>query len=327
MADMPDPRDRLFDNLRTYAKVPRKQLKILRESIITYDYASCHRHSGVVIKPAGTGTRYYRADGEEHTLKDVPFRKIIRGIEAYIKDNISHDQRPDAFSNEPETAKTNAQLIDELASSAELKTDSAASVALQITWRDALCDADISCDMRERKVVGGRLGRDHTLEDVPNHYIRDRLMDYINEFVESPGACPPRGGPSSRTCPKWKSTTSPGVDTKIPRYYDEPVRDSRIDKNIAIMNEPLEKIDPTIDITPYPEAIYQRNYDQLPPISRSVVTPSGQPSHLDTLPSEEQHLQALTGDQMYYDCDQVRAMIKIFVNSRHQVTDRSFIVN
>lgn len=36
-------------------------------------------------------------------------------------------------------------------------------------------------------VRGGRLGTGvrHTLEDVPNHYLRDRIMDYINEEVKA----------------------------------------------------------------------------------------------------------------------------------------------
>lgn len=33
-------------------------------------------------------------------------------------------------------------------------------------------------------VSGGRLGRDHKLTDVPNHFVRDSIMDYINSEVE-----------------------------------------------------------------------------------------------------------------------------------------------
>jgi len=34
------------------------------------------------------------------------------------------------------------------------------------------------------KVMGGRLARDHTLADVPNHFCRDQIMDYINQMAE-----------------------------------------------------------------------------------------------------------------------------------------------
>jgi hypothetical protein len=59
-------------------------------------------------------------------------------------------------------------------------------VQAQIVYRDALGD-----DKRKPIVMmggeeggtvhGGRLGRDHTLADVPNHFVRDNIMDYINQ--------------------------------------------------------------------------------------------------------------------------------------------------
>lgn len=37
-----------------------------------------------------------------------------------------------------------------------------------------------SLNVAEGQVRGGRLGRDHTLDDVPNHFLRDQAMGYIN---------------------------------------------------------------------------------------------------------------------------------------------------
>lgn len=34
-------------------------------------------------------------------------------------------------------------------------------------------------EMAIELVLGGRLGRDYPLDDVPNHFVRDQLMDYI----------------------------------------------------------------------------------------------------------------------------------------------------
>ena len=34
------------------------------------------------------------------------------------------------------------------------------------------------------KVSGSRLGRDHKPTDVPNHFVRDIIMDYINSEVK-----------------------------------------------------------------------------------------------------------------------------------------------
>ncbi|CAJ2503652.1 Uu.00g110460.m01.CDS01 [Anthostomella pinea] len=65
------------------------------------------------------------------------------------------------FSEPRDASKSNAQLIDCLALAADLDAKKAFAIRGQIAW-------------------GGRLGRDHTLADVPKHYVRDRLLDYIN---------------------------------------------------------------------------------------------------------------------------------------------------
>jgi hypothetical protein len=64
-----------------------------------------------------------------------------------------------------------------------MKPDQAKGVAGQITWFDGSAGGKACCfitgDMRT--ISGGRLGRNHTLEDVPTCYVRDRVMDYIND--------------------------------------------------------------------------------------------------------------------------------------------------
>jgi hypothetical protein len=37
----------------------------------------------------------------------------------------------------------------------------------------------------EPHLSGGRLGRDHTLEDVPMHYLRDNLVEYISSQMDA----------------------------------------------------------------------------------------------------------------------------------------------
>lgn len=62
----------------------------------------------------------------------------------------------------------------------------------QIVYRDALGDDTrpasvlLGGDMGG-KVSGGRLARDHTLADVPNHFCRDQIMDYINQMEDEDG--------------------------------------------------------------------------------------------------------------------------------------------
>jgi hypothetical protein len=59
-------------------------------------------------------------------------------------------------------------------------------VQAQIVYRDALGDKKRAAGIMfggedGGHVSGGRLGRDHKLTDVPNHFVRDQIMDYINQ--------------------------------------------------------------------------------------------------------------------------------------------------
>lgn len=81
--------------------------------------------------------------------------------------------------------KSNAQLIDDLASATELDSEQAKKIGIHITWWDSADDEGQTGIMSFRDGVhGGRLQRAHKLDDVPNHYVRDRIMDYINEQVK-----------------------------------------------------------------------------------------------------------------------------------------------
>lgn len=87
-----------------------------------------------------------------------------------------------------DTPKSNAQLLDDLASGADLAAKTVEFVGTQISWWDTIDDKGNGGFMTVGKptIHGGRFGKDaeHTVEDVPNHYVRDRIMDYINEQVE-----------------------------------------------------------------------------------------------------------------------------------------------
>ena len=81
--------------------------------------------------------------------------------------------------------KSNRQLIDDLASAMGMEKRQKGMVQAHIVGQDALGD-----DKRKTGVMyggdeggvvyGGRLGRDHKITDVPNHFFRDEIMDYIN---------------------------------------------------------------------------------------------------------------------------------------------------
>lgn len=84
------------------------------------------------------------------------------------------------YGQKPETFTSNQELLDALASATELPPKKADFIGMQIKWWDGGADGKGSCTMCfATGISGGRLGRDHQLVDVPIHYFRDRLMDYI----------------------------------------------------------------------------------------------------------------------------------------------------
>lgn len=76
--------------------------------------------------------------------------------------------------------------MDDLASAMDMDKRTKGMVQAQIVYRDALGDDKLGAGVmfggEEGSIVhGGRLGRDHTLADVSNHFVRDNIMDYINQ--------------------------------------------------------------------------------------------------------------------------------------------------
>lgn len=82
--------------------------------------------------------------------------------------------------------KSNQQLMDDLASAMNMSKPTKGMVLAQIVYRDALGDEKRGAGLmiggeQGDSVHGGRLGRDHKITDVPNHFFRDQIMDYINQ--------------------------------------------------------------------------------------------------------------------------------------------------
>ncbi|KAL2277790.1 hypothetical protein FJTKL_15219 [Diaporthe vaccinii] len=83
----------------------------------------------------------------------------------------------------PGSALTNGQLIDIFAAALNLTPDRKKSLAGKICFFDST-DEDGNGGMwspEDDYVSGGRLGRNHTLPDVPNHFVRDWLLEVIDE--------------------------------------------------------------------------------------------------------------------------------------------------
>lgn len=161
--------------------------------------------------------RLYTSDGNEITFKDVPLAKIAKDVERMIEKQVPANHRteiyhkvlagmpnyqrvPDwdkkstasiyekpltPFSAPRDPEVTGQDLLDALAPAVEITLSNARSIGIQITWWDAMSDGEFGCSMSFDSGVGcGRLGRRHTLEDVPVNYVRDRLMDWIGKNDE-----------------------------------------------------------------------------------------------------------------------------------------------
>ncbi|KAH6853195.1 hypothetical protein B0I37DRAFT_400416 [Chaetomium sp. MPI-CAGE-AT-0009] len=245
-----------------------------------------------------------------------------------------------------EPAKTNAALIDDLARAAGLNPRQTLAVRGQITWFDGAAGGKVSCSVSvgSWEVRGGRLGRDHTLEDVPTCYVRDRIMDYINDQLpEGKRAAARRAAFSdlneaeinqystlianeraeaekpSRELTPLQTAPPPNhhhqqeqEEASIAEYYAT-VGDWRSLRHLDRQEELLRSIDDTVELTPRPLVVLRRNVSRLH-LSRSVI----KPGYSNPLPAERL---VQVDDDIYHDCDQVRAMIKHFIDGGEWTID------
>lgn len=213
--------------------------------------------------------------------------------------------------------KSNAALIDDLARAAGLEPKRAKSIAGQITWIDGSAGGKASCIINGSfcDVRGGRLGRDHTLQDVPTCYVRDRVMDYINDQL-----------PDHKRGAVRRAVFSDLTEAEI-NLYSTLIADQRIEAEKPPPRQPgaarlldqqralLGAIDEDmVDLTPNPFPIAERNLSTMPLLSWSVV----RPRFPDQLPTECPGGLDL---DIYYDCDQIRAMIKLFISTGEWTMD------
>lgn len=171
------------------------------------------------------------------------------------------------------------------------------------------------------RVGGGRLGRDHTLDDVPNHYVRDCIMDWtttqmsnedkqllvrktvfpdLNDDEIQQYAAAQRAVKAAREseAASPKSSTKSGGESRV----------------LQRLEAALDDISTNLDLTPilYP-ALAVRDYSRVGPIQRSVVVPGRalpHPLEARLLDDYETPLaESVIGTQVDMCCDQVRSAI------------------
>lgn len=190
-------------------------------------------------------------------------------------------------------------------------------------------------------VSGGRLGRNHTLPDVPNHFVRDFLLEQIDEKENEAAALDEDQRQAARRAlfpdltadqlseysqvlakKREDDARADRAKNGIPEEDATPeqirkctlkrimlsfgFKDEKQAEVVLKLNEAVEAVDTTVDLTPRARPGAIRDYDKYGPLRRSVLFPGperGPTRCEDALPPPI---------LMDRDCDQVRLMIRRF---------------
>ncbi|KAI8631149.1 hypothetical protein F5Y19DRAFT_473548 [Xylariaceae sp. FL1651] len=255
---------------------------------------------------------------------------------------------------------SNSQMLDSLAAAVDMSPSTAKCISGQITWWDAMGDPERPPFLTGGSwtVTGGRLGRDHTFEDVPSHYVRDRLMDYAMTMIDEDrqdaayaALCPDLNQTEIADYVSLIAKLREDLENHVARSLDSESRhkfhpekatqkvkkksareeleqlkhileNKHVNsigeaKNIIRQEELLDAIDDSIDLTPIPHfKVLDR--DTLDGVVCSVIRP-GKAHDQNMLPSEQN---IAINEDIDQNCDQVRAMIKIFVRENEWTLDQ-----
>ncbi|KAI1136454.1 hypothetical protein F5Y05DRAFT_391332 [Hypoxylon sp. FL0543] len=231
----------------------------------------------------------------------------------------------------PESIKFNAQLIDALVSTANLHRGTATMLRGYIVWSDSYPRGTNGSpgilDTKSKLVNGGRLGRDHMLSDVPNNFVRDSLMYYINTELREEQRKNAKRAVFSDLSPteiqQYSTLIMKEPEEDGPRTKKEMIAKIVGDRYIMTGHEraevleqamALEEVETDIDLTPKPGFAIRLD-NSPPPISRSVVVPG----RINATPEE---LRIEPGTDIDRDCHQIRAMIAIFIKRTKWTADQ-----
>ncbi|KAI8960324.1 hypothetical protein F5Y11DRAFT_330256 [Daldinia sp. FL1419] len=229
---------------------------------------------------------------------------------------------------DPESVMSNPEMIDALATAANLSPGTAISIRGQIVWHDSMNGSESGMLRPSTGLVsGGRLDRNHMLEDVPNQFVRDQLMNYIATELEdgqkehAKKAVFPDLSPAERE--QYSDWIMKKVEESRPKTEEEMIARIVGETTAKTVHEAKRVLDQAyaldnmfheVDLTPQ-LGFGTRDYDRLGLITRSVVQPG-----LNKLPVEERSLNP--GTDIDKDCDQIRATIARFVDGKDWTADQ-----
>lgn len=241
----------------------------------------------------------------------------------------------------PSSVLSNAQLVDIFAEKLNLTPERKKSLIGNICFCDSMSEDGPSgvWSPKDDYVRGGRLGRNHTLPDVPNHFIRDWMLGQIDKGENEVEDLNEDQREASRRAilPDLTADEVKEYSRILTKRREDEERAERAEMGIPeadatpdeirrchlkrIMNhhgfeherqaevvlrleEALKDVDTAVDLTPRVRPGVLRNYEKYGPLRRSVIVPYEPRLVIDA--------QSDTPTQIDRDCDQVRLMIRRF---------------
>jgi hypothetical protein len=289
-------------------------------------------------------------DGKWLKWNNVPLKRVISNAESWIDGHVEKSGRAevwhkvhDGLSCEMRTPKwdispdypneypatpysacraerppSNAELIDKLA---KATGKDLGHLGPMIVWLDAYSGKNSwrSCEADGKpKAPKPRLGREHTLEDVPHHFFRDQLMQRIQASIPEQDRRAVEKAvfddldeeDLDAYAENLSDLRSQKEKERTPIYASDETRRlhfARLERNMSEMQAAVNEIDCDCDLTEHDPPLGRRLYDEWPwevTNDRSCVLPN------KTRTKEEiDMLSDFDEDEIRYDCDQVRAMI------------------
>jgi hypothetical protein len=83
-----------MSRLKEHAKLSARELEEFQHLLVGCDYFSLPDHCGGVLSAT---RRYYRRDGTEHTLADVPLERIVKEVASRIERGVPAERRTEVY--------------------------------------------------------------------------------------------------------------------------------------------------------------------------------------------------------------------------------------
>lgn len=88
-------RAKLIARLQEHGGIEEVDIQLGIDFLVMADYFTRNDHIGDLATP---GEEHYRKNGQEHTLEDVPWKKVLEHVEKQIGRQVPEDRRTEVFN-------------------------------------------------------------------------------------------------------------------------------------------------------------------------------------------------------------------------------------